>query len=101
MIAPSFIVASVSAINFFSSKYWITPKPSHLLHAPKGLLKENILGSNSETEYPHCEQEKFDENNKRLSFSSRTSISTKPSERPNAVSIDSDSRDLLSSSCFN
>ena len=33
------------------------------MHAPYGLLNENILGSNSGIEYPHCEHAKFDEYN--------------------------------------
>ena len=48
----------------------------------------------------HLEQEKFDENSK-IFLSSMTSISTRPFDSPNAVSMDSDSLDLLSSSCFN
>ena len=64
--------------------------------APYGLLKENILGSSSATEYPHCEQEKLDECSVET-FSSISSISTSPSERYREVSIDSASLDLSSS----
>ena len=39
-------------IIFSGSKNSLTPKPSHELHAPRGLLKENNLGSSSLIEYP-------------------------------------------------
>ena len=96
-MAPPLIDSSSSLIIFFSSKYWITPNPSHFSQAPKGLLNENILGSNSGTEYPHFEHAKLDEN-ETISFLSINSISTIPSERFNAVSRDSASLNLRSSS---
>ena len=95
-MAPFDIETSSSWINLFSLKYWITPRPSHLEHAPYGLLKENILGSNSATAYPHCEQEKLDECSVET-FSPISSISTNPLERYREVSIDSASLDLSSS----
>ena len=59
-------------------------------------MKENILGSNSGIEYPHCEQEKLEEN-KYKHFDSIFSISTNPSDSMSDVSTDSDILDRISS----
>ena len=44
-----------------SAKTFEYPNPSHSLHAPAGLLKENNLGSISSIVNPVSGQEKFDE----------------------------------------
>ncbi len=74
---------STSTVNFW-------PKPSHVGQAPKGLLKLNILGSNSPIENPHIGQAWLSENLR--SSPSMTSTVNCPSESSNAVSIESASR---------
>ena len=44
-----------------SSTDHFLPKPSHVGHAPKGLLNENSLGSSSLIVNPHSGHEKFSE----------------------------------------
>ena len=78
-----------------SSKYVLVPRPSHSSQAPLGLLKENIFGSNSCKEKLHFGHECLFDNRK---FTSPDCMSTDPSENLNAVSIDSVSLCLQSSS---
>ena len=68
-MAPSDIDKSLSGIKSSGSKKLFSPKPSQLLQAPWGLLKENILGSISSKVKPDTGQEKFDENTSKLLFS--------------------------------
>ena len=60
-MAPSLKVLSLSGMTRSISKATAFPKPSHLSHAPAGLLKENILGSISSKVKPLSGHEKLDE----------------------------------------
>ncbi len=75
----------------------MTPSPSHLLHAPTGLLKENILGSSSAIEYPHWEQAKLVEKLRVFSSASNIFMSIKPLLNLAVVSIESANRCIFSS----
>ena len=46
-IAPSKIDLDLSGITRAGSNSILTPNPLHVLHNPKGELKEKFLGSNS------------------------------------------------------
>ena len=60
-IAPSLKVRFSSGTTKLTSKATAFPKPSHLSHAPAGLLKEKILGSISSIVKPLTGQEKLEE----------------------------------------
>src|SRR5574342_1401753 len=61
-IAPSSIDFDLSGISKSGSNSILTPRPWHVLHAPKGELNENVLGSSSPIEIPQCGQALFCEN---------------------------------------
>ena len=60
-IAPSLKVRFSSGTTNLTSKATAFPKPSHLSHAPAGLLKEKILGSISSIVKPLTGHEKLEE----------------------------------------
>ena len=68
-MAPSDIDKLLSGINNSGSKKLFSPKPSQVLQAPCGLLKENILGSISSSVKPDTGQEKFEEKTSKFFFS--------------------------------
>ena len=84
LIPPSFIDFESSGIIKLGSIFINIPSPVHFLHAPKGLLKENILGVSSPTAILCSGQAKFLENI--MSFSILTFTMIIPSEAPAAVS---------------
>ena len=55
-IAPSITDLDLSGINRSVDISVISPRPWQAGHAPKGLLKENILGESSSRENPHVGQ---------------------------------------------
>ena len=55
-MAPSSMVRFLFGIKASTSISAFSPKPVHSGHAPKGLLKEKNLGSNSPKEVPHSSQ---------------------------------------------
>ena len=60
-MAPSLKVTFSSGTINLRSKATALPNPSHLSHAPAGLLKEKILGSISSIVKPLSGHEKFEE----------------------------------------
>src|SRR5215831_12438835 len=54
--APSRMLLDLSGIIRSGSNSILIPKPLHCLHAPKGELKEKLLGSRSPRLIPHLEQ---------------------------------------------
>ena len=60
-MAPSLKVIFWSGTTRSKSNATALPNPSHLSHAPAGLLNENILGSISSMVKPLSGQEKLDE----------------------------------------
>ena len=60
-IAPSLNVRALSGTTRLTSNATALPNPSHLSHAPAGLLKEKILGSISSIVKPLSGQEKLEE----------------------------------------
>ena len=60
-MAPSAILLFLSGITKFGSTFKLRPIPSHSSQAPKGLLKENSLGSISSIVKPLSGQENLEE----------------------------------------
>ena len=60
-MAPSLKVMASSGTTSLTSNATALPNPSHLSHAPAGLLKEKILGSISSIVKPLSGQEKLEE----------------------------------------
>ena len=58
-MAPSSMERDLSGIIRSSSNSILYPSPKHSGHAPKGLLKEKLLGSTSSTLMPQSGQEKL------------------------------------------
>src|SRR5699024_9711593 len=86
-IACSFKLRLQSGITKSRSTSKLVPNPSQVGHAPKGLLKENNLGSNSPMENPQIGQACFSLNNS--SSCSITSTTMFPSPSFSAVSMES------------
>src|SRR5579863_3173121 len=92
-MAPSLIDLVLSGMTKSGSMFKRYPRPRQVLQAPKGLLKENILGDSSSSEKPQVEQAIASLNTisftvVRLFFSCCASPSTKttvPFEKLNAV----------------
>ena len=61
LIAPSAKDRESSGMIRAASKKAVSPRPLHLLHAPKGLLKENRRGSTSSMLNPETGQANFAE----------------------------------------
>ncbi|CAI8339908.1 MAG: Uncharacterised protein [Gammaproteobacteria bacterium] len=101
LIAPDDNESSGSTINRSGSKYWCTPKPSQVWHAPNGLLNEKIRGSSSGMECPQTEHANFDENIRGSKASSIDWMIICPSDRVRPVSIDSAKRRRCDWSTFN
>ncbi len=92
--APSYTLNLLSGITRSGSMPRICEKPSQTGHAPKGLLKENRLGTGSSNTIPSSSNRSLNNN----FFFPSTSSSNEPSPSKKAVLTESDIRWISSSS---
>src|SRR5690554_6900017 len=81
----------LSGITKFSSIPTILPNPSHLGHAPAGLLKLNIISEGSSNTIP-SDSNLFENTNDSIPFSPQKRNIHSPFPSKNAVSTESDKR---------